>query len=146
MLKKEYPYYLANKPVMPNTDLAVIDKYSDEIAYRVALADEDAIDQGIGMAVNAAEPMRTMPAYQRQEILTHCVKRFTKRAEELAQSLCIEAGKPINDSRGEVSRLIETFKIAAEESVRMAGEYMPLDRSPRTLGYFQTSWLPGQNN
>jgi acyl-CoA reductase-like NAD-dependent aldehyde dehydrogenase len=50
-------------------------------------------------------------------------------------ALCIEAGKPINDSRGEVTRLIETFKIAAEESVRMTGEYMPLDRSPRTEGY-----------
>jgi acyl-CoA reductase-like NAD-dependent aldehyde dehydrogenase len=82
--------------------------------------------------------MREMPAYKRQEVLSHCVKRFTERAEELAQSLCIEAGKPIKDSRGEVSRLIETFKIAAEESVRMTGEYMPLDRSPRTQGYTST--------
>jgi hypothetical protein len=32
---------------------------------------------------------------------------------------CIEAGKPIKDSRGEVSRLIDTFRIAAEESVRI---------------------------
>ena len=135
MLKKEYPYYLANKPVMPNTNLAVIDKYSGEVATRVAMADEVAIDQAIGMAVEANDAMRTMPAYRRQEVLAHCVKRFTERTEELAQSLCIEAGKPIKDSRGEVSRLIETFKIAAEECVRMTGEYMPLDRSPRTRGY-----------
>jgi len=135
MLKQKYPYYLANKPMMPNTDLAVTDKYSSEIACRVAVADETAIDQAIGMAVKAADPMRSMPAYERQEVLTHCVNRFTERAEELAQSLCIEAGKPIKDSRGEVSRLIETFKIASEESVRMAGEYIPLDRSPRTKGY-----------
>ncbi len=135
MLKKEYPYYLGGKPVMPNTDLAVTDKYTGKVACRVAMADEAAIDRAIGMAVDAAEPMRKMPAYQRQEVLTHCVDRFTERAEELAQALCIEAGKPIRDSRGEVSRLIETFKIASEESVRMAGEYMPLDRSPRTQGY-----------
>ncbi len=138
MLKKEYPYYLANKPVMPNMDLEVTDKYNGEVACRVAMADEAAIDRAIVMAVKAAEPMRKMPAYQRQEVLTHCVKRFTERAEELAQSLCVEAGKPIKDSRGEVSRLIETFKIAAEESVRMAGEFMPLDRSPRTRGYTST--------
>ena len=31
--------------------------------------------------------------------------------------------------------MIETFKVAAEECVRMTGEYMPLDRSPRTHGY-----------
>ncbi|MBU0479685.1 MAG: aldehyde dehydrogenase family protein [Proteobacteria bacterium] len=135
MIHKEYPYYLANKPEQPNTDLAVTDKYTGEIAARVALADDGAIDRAIELAVKAAEPMRQMPAWQRQNVLQHCVDRFSARAEELADSLCIEAGKPIRDSRGEVTRLIETFKIAAEESVRIAGEYLELDRSPRTTGY-----------
>ena len=44
-------------------------------------------------------------------------------------------GKPIKDSEGEVSRLIDTFRIAAEESVRMTGEVQPLDISPRAKGY-----------
>lgn len=135
MLKETYPYYLGNRPETPNTDLDVIDKYSGEVATRVALADEKAIDRAIGLAVDATEPMYRMPAWKRQEVLEHCVTRFRERAEELAVALCIEAGKPINDSRGEVTRLIETFKIAAEESVRMPGEYLELDRSPRTTGY-----------
>jgi len=135
MLQKQYPYYLGNKPVMANDDLEVIDKFSGQVATKVAMADEKAIDEAITMAVAAEPAMAAMPGYRRQEILSHCVKRFTERAEELAQSLCIEAGKPINDSRGEVARLIETFKIAAEEAVRFGGEYMPLDRSARTTGY-----------
>ena len=135
MLKKEYPYYLANKPEMPNTNLKVIDKYTGDISAHVALADEKTIDKAIDMAVSASAPMQEMAAYERQLILQHCVDRFTERSEELAMALCIEAGKPINDSRGEVTRLIETFKIAAEESVRISGEYQPLDRSPRTKGY-----------
>jgi acyl-CoA reductase-like NAD-dependent aldehyde dehydrogenase len=135
MLKETYPYYLGNCPETPNTDLDVIDKYSGEVATRVALADEKAIDRAIGLAVDATEPMYKMPAWKRQEVLEHCVTRFKERAEELAVALCIEAGKPINDSRGEVTRLIETFKIAAEESVRIPGEYLELDRSPRTTGY-----------
>ncbi len=130
-----YPYYLANEAVFANEDLDVIDKFSGEVVYKVAMADEDAIDQAIAQAVAAEHAMAAMPAWQRQEILAHCVARFQERAEELAQALCIEAGKPINDSRGEVTRLIETFKIAAEEAVRFGGEYMPLDRSPRTTGY-----------
>jgi acyl-CoA reductase-like NAD-dependent aldehyde dehydrogenase len=101
----------------------------------VALADEKIIDEAIAMAAKACGPMRALPAHQRQQVLEHCVKRFTDRAEELALALCVEAGKPIRDSRGEVTRLIETFKIAAEECVRIAGEYMPLDRSQRTEGY-----------
>jgi len=68
-------------------------------------------------------------------ILSHCVKRCQERAEELAYIVCAEAGKPIKDARGEVVRLIETFKIAEEESTRICGEVLPLDISPRTDGY-----------
>ncbi|BBM81908.1 aldehyde dehydrogenase family protein [Candidatus Uabimicrobium amorphum] len=135
MLQPTYPYYLANKPQSPNADLEVIDKYTGEIATRIAVANREAIDLAIQKAVEATEPMAKMPSYQRQDILNHCVKRFTERAEELAVALCIEAGKPIKDSRGEVSRLIDTFRIAAEEAVRMTGEVMPMDISSRAKGY-----------
>ncbi len=134
-LKDSYPYYLANAPVHANTDLAVTDKYTGDTATRVALADAAAIDRAIGAAVEAAAPMARMAAYERQNVLNHCVRRFTERSDELAMMLCIEAGKPIKDSRGEVSRLIDTFRIAAEESVRMTGEVQPLDIAPRAKDY-----------
>lgn len=79
--------------------------------------------------------MRRLPPYARQAVLEHCVARFKQRSDELADSLCIEAGKPIKDARGEVSRLIDTFRIAAEESVRMGGEVINLEISPRARGY-----------
>ena len=135
MLRESYPYYLANAPEAPNRDLEVVDKFTGEVATRVALADTAAIDRAIGLAVEAAAPMRAMAAYERQAVLQHCVARFTERSEELALALCVEAGKPIKDSRGEVGRLIDTFRIAAEESVRMTGEVLPLDISPRARDY-----------
>jgi len=135
MLRESYPYYLGNEPVAPNQDLPVVDKYTGEVATRVALADAAAIDRGIALAVEAAEPMRELRAYQRQAVLQHCVERFSERADELAMALCIEAGKPIRDARGEVTRLVDTFRIAAEESVRIAGEVMPLDISARAADY-----------
>jgi acyl-CoA reductase-like NAD-dependent aldehyde dehydrogenase len=67
------------------------------------------------------------------------VARFKERAEELAVALCEEAGKPIKDARGEVTRLIDTFQIAAEEATRIYGEVMPMDISPRAEGY-QGQW------
>ena len=130
-----YPYYLANLPEAPNADLAVTDKYTGDVAYRVAMADAQTIGRAIGAAVDATDPMRRLPPYERQAVLMHCVGAFEQRAEELAQSLCVEAGKPIRDARGEVSRLIDTFRIAAEESVRMNGEVMNLEISPRARGY-----------
>lgn len=135
MLRESYPYYLAGEPCKPNTDLEVIDKYTGELASRVALADARAIDEGIAAAWGSFDAMQSMPAHARQEVLSHCVRRFEERFEELAMSLCIEAGKPIKDARGEVTRLIDTFRYAAEEAVRLNGEVMEMGISARAANY-----------
>lgn len=135
MLKTQYPFYLASKPVYANEDLEVRNKYSDALIATVALATADHIDQAIAAADKAQAAMKALPAYKRQAILLHCVRRFKERAEELAIALCEEAGKPIKDARGEVTRLIDTFQIAAEEATRIYGEVIPMDISPRAEGY-----------
>jgi len=134
-LKSTYPLYLNNKAAQPNTDLEVTDKYTGEVAFRTALATPDVIEEAIAGAVRAAEPMARLASYEKQGVLMHCVARFKERADELAYALCVEAGKPIKDAEGEVSRLIDTFRIAAEESVRNYGEVQPLDISARAKGY-----------
>ncbi|KAA5547305.1 aldehyde dehydrogenase family protein [Roseiconus nitratireducens] len=134
-MKPEHPYYLANEPRQPNTDLDVLDKYTGQVATRVALADAEAIDQAIAATEAAAEPMRRLPPYERQAILNHCVNQFERRTDELAMALCIEAGKPIKDARGEVARLVDTFRLAAEEAVRIEGDVLNLEISARARGY-----------
>jgi acyl-CoA reductase-like NAD-dependent aldehyde dehydrogenase len=134
-LKSTYPLYLNNKAAQPNADLKVTDKFTGEVAFTTALATPDVIDEAIAGAVRAAEPMARMASFERQAVLAHCVKRFQERFDELAFALCVEAGKPIADSEGEVTRLIDTFRIAAEESTRNYGEVQPLDISPRAKGY-----------
>jgi len=134
MLKDKYPFYLANEPVQANKDLKVYNKYNGEVATMVALASPEHIEHGIEWSVKAAPLMRKLPAYKRADVLHHCVSRFKERFNELAYSLCIEAGKPIRDAEGEVTRLIDTFRIAAEEAVRWGGEYLPLDISARAEG------------
>ncbi len=134
-LKDVYPLYLNNKAVQPNTDLAVTDKFTGEVAFRTALATPEVIDKAIAGAVRAAEPMARLASFEKQDVLNHCVGRFRERFDELAYALCVEAGKPIADAEGEVSRLIDTFRIAAEEAVRNYGEVQPLDISPRAKGY-----------
>lgn len=135
MLNKSYPYYLANEAVFANQDLVVLDKYTGEVATHVAMADATAIDTAIDAAVKSQSELQSMAPYERQEILQHCIKRFEERFEELALALCIEAGKPIKDARGEVQRLIDTFKIASEEAVRLNGEMINLEITPRAKGY-----------
>uniref|UniRef100_UPI00260A45BC aldehyde dehydrogenase family protein n=1 Tax=uncultured Alcanivorax sp. TaxID=191215 RepID=UPI00260A45BC len=101
----------------------------------VAMADAATIDKAIDAADKAAAAMAKLAPYERQAILYHCVKRFEERYDELALALCIEAGKPIKDARGEVGRLIDTFRVAAEEAVRIDGEMPNLEISARAKGY-----------
>jgi acyl-CoA reductase-like NAD-dependent aldehyde dehydrogenase len=134
-LKDTYPLYLNNKAEQPNTDLEVTDKFTGEVAFRTALATPEIIDEAIAGAVRAAEPMARLASYEKRDVLDHCVARFRERFDELAYALCVEAGKPLADSEGEVTRLIDTFRIAGEEATRNYGEVQPLDISPRAKGY-----------
>lgn len=135
MLKDRYPYYLANVAESPNADLEVTNKYTGAVATRVAQADAEAIDRAIRAAVEAEGAMRRFAPFQRKAVLEHCVKRFRERFEEFAMALAIEAGKPIKDARGEVTRLIDTFTVAAEEATRFGGEMVNLEISERAKGY-----------
>ncbi|UHQ18438.1 aldehyde dehydrogenase family protein [Lysobacter sp. KIS68-7] len=135
MLSKRYPCYLANQPVQTKAELEVLDKFTGKRATRVAFADGALIRKSIVAAHKAREAMAAFPPDARRDVLEHCVARFTERSEELAMALCVEAGKPIKDSRGEVTRLIDTFRIAAGEATRSDGEVIELQISKRTRGY-----------
>ncbi len=132
--RASYPFYVGNEPELPNTELEVTNKYTGEVATRVALARSPDIERAIEAAVSAERPFAAMPPYARREVLEHCVRRFEASAEEFASTLCIEAGKPIRDARGEVARLIDTFRVAADESMRIGGEVLNLEISARAKG------------
>jgi acyl-CoA reductase-like NAD-dependent aldehyde dehydrogenase len=135
MLKDRYPLYLANRPVFTAEELPVLDKYSGRAATQVALADRSIIESAIAAADAARTPMRKLSPHARKAVLEHSVRRFRERQDELALVLSIEAGKPIRDARGEVTRLVDTFQVAAEEAVRIDGETLTLAISARAAGY-----------
>src|SRR5690606_7182456 len=134
-LQPGYAIYLAGQAMHGTRELPVHDKSSGEVATRTSFADVQAIERAIATAHDARPAMATFPPDARRDVLQHCVDRFTERHEELAQALCIEAGKPIRDARGEVDRLIDTFRIAAGEATRIGGEVLELQLSPRARGY-----------
>lgn len=143
MTSPELPCWVAGRPVHTGEHLEVQDRYSGELVARVARALPDTIQEGIAAAHAAVPAMARFRPWRRQAVLEHCVARFRERFDELAGMLCAEAGKPIRDARGEVTRLIDTFRAAAEESVRFNGEVMNLEISPRARGYTgMWRWAP----
>ncbi len=67
-------------------------------------------------------------------MLRRIAENIAERKEEFATTMVQEAGKPIKAARIEVDRAIFTFNIAAEESTRIYGEYLPLDWQEFTVG------------
>jgi len=132
---KKYHMFIANKPVSGNRKfLEVTNKYTGEVAAKVQLATHKDIDEAISAAVKATPAMAAMASYERKAVLEKVVAELRRRSEEIAHTLTLESGKPIKDSKGEVARSIDTFQAAAEESVRIYGEHMPLDISARNKG------------
>ncbi|MGH7247380.1 MAG: aldehyde dehydrogenase family protein, partial [Pseudomonadota bacterium] len=92
------------------------------------------LEAAVRAAERAFKTTRKMGAYERQRILRAVAQSITARREELSRTIALEAGKPIRTARAEVDRAIFTSTLAAEESVRIAGEWLPLDLLPSTAG------------
>jgi glyceraldehyde-3-phosphate dehydrogenase (NADP+) len=61
-------------------------------------------------------------------------QRISEDADELAELLTRESGKPIRDAKAEVARAALTFRTAAEEALRITGEWLPLDWNAANRG------------
>jgi acyl-CoA reductase-like NAD-dependent aldehyde dehydrogenase len=91
-------------------------------------------DAAIAAAVKAFGTTRRLPAFERQRVLRQVAQGISSRKDEFSRTLAQEAGKPIKAARIEVDRAVFTFNVAAEESVRIYGEYLPLDWQEYTAG------------
>jgi acyl-CoA reductase-like NAD-dependent aldehyde dehydrogenase len=108
--------------------------YDGAIVGRVFQGRRSHAEAAIAAAVKAFGTTRRLPAFERQRVLRRVAEGIAKRKEEFSRTLCQEAGKPIKAARTEVDRAIFTFSVAAEESTRIYGEYLPLDWQEYTAG------------
>ena len=101
------------------------------VIHRATSADAEA---AIRAATRTFEITRRMGGYERQRILRAISAGIEKHGEEFTRLVALEAGKPIKTARVEVDRAVFTFSVAAEEAVRVGGEYLPLDWQASTAG------------
>jgi acyl-CoA reductase-like NAD-dependent aldehyde dehydrogenase len=101
--------------------------YSGDVVGRVAKAGADETCRAIDAA---AEAMREpLPAHKRAEILVKVAGYLGRRHEEVAQTICAEAGKPLKTARVEASRAMSTYTMAAVQARTLAGDVVPMDAS-----------------
>lgn len=113
----------------------VIAPYDGALIATVDTADAPAVEKAID---NAHKLYRNRDAWlkpsQRIEILRKAIEIMTARAEELAKEAAREGGKPLMDSRAEVSRAIEGIQCCIETLRTDAGKVTPMNLNAASEG------------
>jgi succinate-semialdehyde dehydrogenase/glutarate-semialdehyde dehydrogenase len=113
----------ANRPATGGRTFPVHDPSTGEILAEVADATpEDAVG-ALDTAVSAQKQWARTPPRERGEILRRAFELMSARADDLALLMTLEMGKPVAESRGEVTYAAEFLRWFSEEAVRIAGRW-----------------------
>ncbi len=121
------PYWVAGRPATGTDPLDVHSPYDNALAGATTFATDEHVEQAVALAHSRQREIAHTPAHVRAAALDHVSRRIAARAEEIAQLITAESGKPIRWSRAEVQRAVSTFRWGAEEARRFSGELQRLD-------------------
>ena len=110
-------------PAAGGAALEVNDPSTGEVLAEVADASVEDGRAALDTAVDAQASWAATPPRDRGEILRRSFEMMTARADDLALLMTLEMGKPIPESRGEVTYAAEFFRWFSEEAVRIAGSW-----------------------
>jgi acyl-CoA reductase-like NAD-dependent aldehyde dehydrogenase len=110
--------------------------WDGRVLAEVAFADAALVDEALARGEEAQARMRALAPHARRALLQRLATLVEDRAEQLAATICDEAGKPLALARGEVARAAQTFAFAAEEAWRCADEGLELGAAPQGEGRY----------
>src|SRR5439155_1230146 len=101
--------------------------YNGEVVGRAPKSGADDARRAVDAAARALES--PLPAHERAAILDRVAGLLRERHEDMARTICAEAGKPIKTARVEASRAVSTYTFAAVEARKLAGDVVPMGAS-----------------
>ncbi len=131
---EKYKIYAAGQFIETSGTLEVRRPYDSKLLAITGLSDSHLLDTVIAKAKSAEQKMKSLPVYQRSHILSKIADGMVDHKKLLAETLCQEAGKPLRYANTEVDRAIQVFRVAAEETKRIPGEYLSIDWTPAGEG------------
>jgi acyl-CoA reductase-like NAD-dependent aldehyde dehydrogenase len=120
-------FFLDGKWIEAGEPLEIRSPYDQAVVGHIFQGTAEHAEAAMRAAVKAFGTTRRLPAFERQRVLRRVAQTIAERKQEFARTIAQEAGKPIRSARVEVDRAVFTFTVAAEESTRIYGEYLPLD-------------------
>lgn len=123
-----HAFWLAGRQATGEDTFDVTSPWDGRLVGTVSVPTDAQVEEAVAAAHAVLDEFAATPAHVRAAALDHVAKRLAERAEEIAQLITAENGKPIKWARGEVGRAVSVFRLAAEEARRFnAGEAQRLD-------------------
>ena len=110
-------------PAISGSTLDVHDPATGEVIRTIADAAVEDGSAALDAAVNAAEAWAKTPPRERGEILRRTFDLVRERHDEVALLMTLEMGKPLAESKAEVTYGGEFLRWFSEEAVRIFGRY-----------------------
>jgi len=111
------------KPASSGGSLPVEDPATGEVIAQVADATPEDGMSALAIAAARQADWAASPARERGEILRRAFELIMARVDDLALLMTLEMGKPLAESRGEVSYAAEFLRWFSEEAVRIEGRF-----------------------
>src|SRR5947208_6273231 len=106
-----------------NGTFGVEDPSTGEVIAEVANGTPEDALRALEAAHGKQADWRDHPPRERGEILRRAYELMVERADELALLMTLEMGKPVAESKAEISYAAEFFRWFAEQAVRIDGRY-----------------------
>ena len=108
--------------------------HTDQLVGEFQTSGADDTLHAVAAAKDGLKIWANTPAPARANIIYKALDIMGRRAEELAETITVEEGKPISDARAEVKRAMAIMEYAAGEGRRMFGYTTPSEL-PDTVAY-----------
>ena len=128
--------YIASQWVDSPHMLPVKAPYSGQVVDCVPDATSQQIEQALAAAEKGAAAMAQLTAYERSQIMLRAADLLQASVEEFAQTISLEEGKPLVESRVEAGRMPDLMRLSAYEGAQLRGETLPLDSQAGVRGKF----------
>jgi aldehyde dehydrogenase (NAD+) len=93
-----------------------------ELIGELPASGEEDVNAAVAAALAAFPEWAGLPAAKRGAILNKAADIVEARAEQIAQDMTLEMGKPIRESRGEALRMSQVLRFYSGEGLRPTGE------------------------
>lgn len=122
---KTYPLYLNGEWTVSGPFQPVINPSNEEMIAQVSTIDQSGVAKAIDDAHRAFPGWRKQTGRTRGEFLHAIADELESRADEIADLITAENGKPLPQSKGETAMAVDHLRWFAEEARRAYGRVVP---------------------